>query len=273
MIWVDRVLLMTSLVLYAGALAGYFMNFFYRPNRPEKIWRIILLSGYMIHTVEMIRQGMVLVQSSIMTLLEVFVFLSWALVALTIFLQTRVKLRVILSILLASVVVIGLSALSVSRYVHKAIPSFNAFWFGTHIVLSLMGYVAFFVAFISSIIYLVVNRQLKLKKTELSENSLPPLEALEWLSFRSLWSGVILLGLGLIHGVFWVFYSHISLSWTDPKVIAAGCTFLIYSLILYFRYRTCWRGKKVAWLSCLGFASVLITFFVMNYFSKGHGFF
>jgi ABC-type uncharacterized transport system permease subunit len=207
-----------------------------------------------------------------MHIFEALVLLSWFLVGLTLLLQSRIRLRILLGIILVIVLALGGLALGFPRYFSKTIPSLNAFWFGTHIFLSLLGYAAFALALVSGILYLVLDRQLK-RKASRSAYRLPPLESLEWINFRSLWAGVVLLGLGLVSGLFWAKWALIPLTFKDPKVIAACVTWGIYGLILYIRSTARWRGRKVAYLTMLGFSGVLITFFIMNYFSKEHGFF
>ncbi|MBI1870375.1 MAG: cytochrome c biogenesis protein CcsA [Chlamydiae bacterium] len=183
------------------------------------------------------------------------------------------RLRIWGGVILVIVLVVGILALILPSSFHKGIPSFNAFWFGTHVFLSLLGYAAFTISFISGFFYLVLERELKLKTSAPLLSRLPPLEYIELISFRSLWAGTLLLGLGLINGIFWAWWGKVSLKYNDPKVMFSFLTWLIYGVILYIRSATRWRGRKVAYLSMIGFALILINFFIMNYVSKGHGFF
>ena len=46
----------------------------------------------------------------------------------------------------------------------------------------------------------------------------------------------------------------------DPKVTASLVTWGIYLVLLLYRLSSRWRGRRAAYISIAGFASVLITF-------------
>jgi ABC-type uncharacterized transport system permease subunit len=262
-----------SLFLYGVGLVLYCIYLTKTKESFNRWWTGALLLGFLIHTILAVFEILSLIQDAQIHLFEVLVFLSWALVGLTLILQTRIRLRILLGMILALVLGIGGFALLLPKYFSKTIPDVNALWFGTHIMLALLGYAAFAVACLSSLLYLLLDRQLKWKKEYTLLNRLPPLESLEWINFRSLWAGTVFLGLGLLSGWIWQSQSGWGLSLTDPKVLAAWGTFFIYAGVIGVRSTARWSGRKTAYLSVLGFVSVLVTFFVMNYFSKGHGFF
>ncbi|MBI1884044.1 MAG: cytochrome c biogenesis protein CcsA [Chlamydiae bacterium] len=269
----DNAFFLGTLFLYFAALASY-AGFLFSNRVVLNRWAVrALMLGFGFHTVSLIRQVFELFQSSAMNLFAVLILFSWSLVLLTLLIQSRVRMRMVMGIVLVLVLALGGIFFGLPRYFDKAIPSFNAFWFGTHVLFSLLGYAAFALSLICGLLYLFLERQLKLKSTNSFFYRLPPLESLELMAFRSLWGGTLLLGLGLASGLLWARWAGLPLSFRDPKVSAAIITWLIYAVILYVRFTARWRGRKVAYLSLVGFLAVLITFFVMNYFSKGHGFF
>lgn len=271
---VDREMFVIALIFYFLALVFYGIYLLKDRGILGRLWLVLISLGFSVHSFEMTRQAFALVQTQAINLFQILVLFSWALAGLSLLLHTRLRMRILLGIVLLVVVTVGGIALAMPRYLEKNIPSFNAFWLSGHILLSLLGYAAFAVALISSVLYLILDRQLKLKRSGPLFQRLPPLESLEFINFRSLWAGIVLLGLGLISGILWTRWAKtLSLTITDPKVIAAWVTFFVYALIIYIRSTTRLRGRKVAYLTIFGFSGVLITFFVMNYFSKAHGFF
>lgn len=272
---VDNLLFLIALIFYLSALAFYGRYLFRKQEEevPARRWGIPILLGFALHTLVLIRQASSLIRLDSMHISGVLILLSWSLVGLILLLQRRIRLRILFGITLGIALAMGGIALALSKYFSKDVPSLNAFWFGTHIFLSLLGYAAFALALVSGILYLILDRQLKLKVSRSFFSRLPPLESLESINFKSLWVGAVLLGMGLVSGLLWAKWANLPLSLRDPKVLAAWATWVIYGLIIYIRTTTRWRGRKVAYLTVLGFSSVLVTFFVMNYFSKGHGFF
>ncbi len=270
----DRELFIIALSFYLIALLFYGIYLVKNKEIWSKGWLALMGIGFFIHSIEMIRQAFHLVQTGGIHLFEVLVLFSWGLAGLSLILQTQLRMRILLGVVLLLVFVIGGAALGIPRSLEKTIPALNTFWLAAHILLSLLGYAAFCVGLISSIFYLILDRQLKMKISGPLFQRLPPLEVLEFINFRSLWAGTLFLGLGLLSGFLWAKWSkNISLTIADPKVISAWATFFIYGGILYVRSTARLRGRKVAYLTIFGFACVLITFFLMNYVSKGHGFF
>lgn len=263
----------SALFCYLVSLVLYGLHI--RLNRPGLIRSglVFIFLGFLIHSGVMIRGASILIQSGEMHVFEVLVLFSWALVGLALILQSKISLSMLLGFVLVIVITLGSIALGLPRYFPKSIPAINAFWFGTHILTTLLGYAAFGVALLSGVLYLCLNHQLKLKRTGNFFDRLPPLEGLEWVNGRSLWVGIILLGVGLLSGLCWAHVSKVALSVGDPKVIAAWVTWIIYGSILYIRSTARWRGRKIAYLTVLGFCAVMVTFFLMNYLSKDHGFF
>ncbi|MBP3584182.1 MAG: cytochrome c biogenesis protein CcsA, partial [Peptococcaceae bacterium] len=46
-------------------------------------------------------------------------------------------------------------------------------------------------------------------------------------------------------------------------------TWLVYALYLHTRFMKGFKGKRAAWLSVLGFAAVIFTFFGVSYLLPG----
>ena len=59
------------------------------------------------------------------------------------------------------------------------------------------------------------------------------------------------LGAQQVWGVQWM---------SDPKILLAFVTWLIYLLLIHYRLIAGWRGKKAAYLAIVGFAGVVATF-------------
>jgi cytochrome c-type biogenesis protein CcsB len=131
-------------------------------------------------------------------------------------------------------------------------------WIYIHLPLIILGYVAFFVAFSAAVLYLLQERELKLKRVFFSR--LPSLEICDDLVYKSLAIGFPLMTLGILSGALWA-QQELGVSWmSDPKILLAFVTWLIYLLLIHYRLIAGWRGKKAAYLAIVGFISVVVTF-------------
>ncbi len=132
--------------------------------------------------------------------------------------------------------------------------------FELHIAILVVGVLLFLFASLSSLIYLLAQRQLKSRKLEPWFRRLPPLETMDRWTVRALILGFVSLTIGIVSGIY---LAHLvwPAAWIhDPKVICAVATWGWNVLILIVRYRRGWRGAKFFALILVGFLFLLLTF-------------
>jgi ABC-type transport system involved in cytochrome c biogenesis permease subunit len=133
-------------------------------------------------------------------------------------------------------------------------------WIYIHIPLVVLGYVAFFVAFSAAVLYLIQERELKLKRV--FHNRLPSLEICDDLAYRSLAIGFPLMTLAFLSGALWAQQLD-GVTWiSDPMILVSFLTWLIYLTLIHYRFIAGWQGKKAAYLAIVGFVGVVVTFSV-----------
>lgn len=128
-----------------------------------------------------------------------------------------------------------------------------------HTGCSLMSEIAFLVAFIFGILFLLQERQLKRKTLGRLFHRLPPLNALEQINFAAISFGFALLSIGLACGFIG---EHVLLGrwWTgDPKEYLTVGLWMLYFGVWWLRRRATLRGRRVALLSVAGFSFALVT--------------
>src|SRR5207237_5396041 len=138
----------------------------------------------------------------------------------------------------------------------------NSAWlFPVHTTLLIFAYAAFFVVFVASIMYLLQERELKLKKFSAIFHRLPALTTVNEIATSSAAIGLTLLTVGIATGMVWSSSRDGRLWHNDPKEIFAALTWLLYLLLILYRSTSRWRGRMAAWMGVAGFALVLFTFF------------
>lgn len=129
-----------------------------------------------------------------------------------------------------------------------------------HTTCSLLSYAAFLLAFVSGILFLIQERQLKRKTLGLLFHRLPPLEALDRINFMAIGVGFALLSIGAASG-FLEAGMLLGRWWNgDPKEVLTVALWASYLLLWLMRLRATLRGRRVALLSILGFSLALFTF-------------
>lgn len=133
-----------------------------------------------------------------------------------------------------------------------------------HITCALLSYVGFLIAFISGILFLVQEHQLKRKKMGWWFHRLPSLEVIERINYLAIGIGFALLSVGFAFGIIGAkqVFGH---WWTgDPKEYLTALVWVSYLSLWLVRLRSTLRGRRVALLSILGFSLVLFTFLGVN---------
>ena len=98
---------------------------------------------------------------------------------------------------------------------------------------------------------------------------LPSSERLEDLSFRMNVIGFILWTFTVIAGAIWAEQAWGRYWGWDPKETWSFVIWVVYAGYLHARTTKGWRGAPSAWLSIVGFATVLFNFGIVNVFFKG----
>ncbi|MDE2142281.1 MAG: cytochrome c biogenesis protein CcsA [Elusimicrobia bacterium] len=167
---------------------------------------------------------------------------------------------------------LGLAVIFASPEAAPLAQPLRSYWLNFHPMLLMTAYAAFANAFGVAVALLIQERQIKSRKpTELCYR-LPPLDDLDALNAKIIaWSYPVLL-VGLAMGFAWSYLDWGRVWTSDPKMILALVTAAIYGAFLYMRFGAGRRGRRTVYVSLMGFASVLITFFGAELFSGRHVF-
>ena len=143
-----------------------------------------------------------------------------------------------------------------------------------HITLNVLGYAAFALSFVLSVIYLIQNRLLRDHRVRSLIWRFPALEVLERMSRSSVAVGLVSLTLGVGFGLFW-FNRLEGTYWNgDPKQIITLLVLAVYAGYLWLGRSAAWRGARASALCVVNFLVVLFSYSVVNLYLSGfHRFF
>ena len=98
---------------------------------------------------------------------------------------------------------------------------------------------------------------------------LPSLARLDVLQYRIIAVGLPLLSLGIITGAMWAKEAWGAYWQWDPKETAALVSWIVYAAYMHLHTRIDWRGARCAWVSVLGFVSIVFCYLGVNIFISG----
>lgn len=196
-------------------------------------------------------------------LYESLVFFELCIAGVYLFLEFKLPTKVFGSIVfLVASLIMAYASLKASAEIKPLLPALKSNWLVAHVITCFLGYGAFAVAFAFGVFYLISD------KGNL-QNYLPSKVTMDNLIYRLILFGFFWFTLGIITGSVWANQAWGSYWSWDPKETWSLITWLIYGGAIHARLTRGWSGKKFAWLSIIGFASVLFTYFGVNFLLSG----
>lgn len=156
---------------------------------------------------------------------------------------------------------------------HDAAIDWTRFWGILHGGLLLLAAVGVCVGFLASIMYLVQAHRLKAKTLPGQGLRMLSLERLEEMNRRGIILAFPLLTAGVLVGAAMMAQAPEALKgWSDPKVVGAVILWALFVLVLYLRYGLHLRGRRLAFLTIVAFALMIVTLATpSHHFLQGGG--
>nr|UXN45147.1 heme attachment to plastid cytochrome c [Haslea karadagensis] len=233
-------------------------------------------------------------------LYESLLFLTWTLLTVYLYIETKTKSKLIGSTLIPVALLInGFANLTLSPEMQKSsplVPALQSNWLMMHVSMMLLSYGTLIMGSLLCILFLVIsrNKDVNLKliddsslslynimlnyyetkllspSTEISEfGKLKLLQSIDNWSYRIIGLGFPFLTIGIISGGIWANEAWGSYWSWDPKETWALITWLVFATYLHARITKGWEGKKTAILGGLGFFVIWICYLGVNFLGKG----
>jgi cytochrome c-type biogenesis protein CcsB len=233
-------------------------------------------------------------------LYESLLFLTWILLTVYLYIETKTKSKLIGSVLIPVTLLInGFANLTLSPEMQKSsplVPALQSNWLMMHVSMMLLSYGTLIMGSLLCILFLVISRykdvnlkimddsslplynimldyyeaKLLAPSTEISElGKLKLLQSLDNWSYRIIGLGFPFLTIGIIAGGVWANEAWGTYWSWDPKETWALITWLVFATYLHARITKGWEGKKTAILGSLGFFVIWICYLGVNFLGKG----
>jgi len=233
-------------------------------------------------------------------LYESLLFLTWLLLTIYLYIETKTKSKLIGSVLIpVALLISGFANLTLSPEMQKAsplVPALQSNWLMMHVSMMLLSYGTLIIGSLLCILFLVISRYKEVDLKIIDDSSLPLynimldyyeskllspsneiselgklklLQSLDNWSYRIIGLGFPFLTIGIISGGVWANEAWGSYWSWDPKETWALITWLVFATYLHARITKGWGGKKTAILGGLGFFVIWICYLGVNFLGKG----
>ena len=208
-------------------------------------------------------------------LYESLLFLTWTLLTIFLYVETRTKSRLIGALLIPVTLLInGFANLTLSPEMQKSsplVPALQSNWLMMHVSMMLLSYATLIMGSLLSILFLIISRSedIDFKGSSTEIGKLKLLQSLDNWSYRIIGLGFPFLTIGIISGGVWANEAWGSYWSWDPKETWALITWLVFATYLHARITKGWEGRKTAILGGLGFFVIWICYLGVNFLGKG----
>jgi ABC-type transport system involved in cytochrome c biogenesis permease subunit len=255
----------TTAFLYTVSTLHYLLFLILRKDKLATVGLYAARFGFLTNLVSVVLTIISGGATVLFTLRGAFLALSVSIVSVFLYFSTKHKLSLSGAFLMP-----WATALLVASAFTSGIPK-DVFPVGitgvVHIFTAFLGYSAFIFSAILSVIYLIFDRHLKKKKFSVFFRKLPSLSLVESVIYHSITVGFTFITVSMFTGAIWsekIFGSF--WSW-HPKQVATLITWFIYAGIIHLYLYGSWRGKKLCYMSIVGFLVILMDFIGVNFFS------
>lgn len=262
-------LLSITTFLYFATALGYLIALVFRSEKTAR------LSSYLAWATTAVQTGAIIIRwvesyqlgighAPMTNMYESLIFFAWCIVLAYLLLEIKFPHRG----LGAAIVPFAFLAMAYASFgtdtgIKPLIPALKSNWLIAHVVTCFLGYAAFAVACGAGIIYLLTGDD------KPKDRILPGKDILEEVIYRTVLIGFLLLTAGIATGAVWADQAWGTYWSWDPKETWSLVTWFVYAIMIHARLMRGWRGRRIAWMSLIGFGAVMFTYFGVNYLLAG----
>jgi cytochrome c-type biogenesis protein CcsB len=247
--------------------------------RREKLSRILgylgslsLLVGLVVITAAILMRWQEADRPPFSNMYESLILFAWSIALIYLALELIYKIR-IAGALAAILAVTAIAAASFfDSTIEPLMPALQSNWLFYHVLTCFVGYAAFAISAAASVVYLILKVKGKAPAPTTQGGEL--MRVLESFNYESVRFGFLFLGVGIITGAVWANESWGTYWSWDPKETWSLITWIIYAIMIHFKYVYGRFGVKDihtfnAICSLVGFLAVIFTYFGVNFVLTG----
>jgi cytochrome c-type biogenesis protein CcsB len=289
-----------GVLLFAMVIYWINLSFFSEKSVLSKIGRVSTIIANILLFFILCSRWIVAGYFPLSNLYESLLFLTWTLLTIYLYIETKTKSRLIGAMLIPVTLLInGFANLTLSPEMQKSsplVPALQSNWLMMHVSMMLLSYATLIMGSLLCILFLVISRYKDVDLKMIDNSSLPLynvmldyyeakvisssneiselgklklLQSLDNWSYRIIGLGFPFLTIGIISGGVWAKEAWGSYWSWDPKETWALITWLVFATYLHARITKGWEGKKTAILGGLGFFVIWICYLGVNFLGKG----
>ena len=289
-----------GILLFSMTIYWTSLSFFKGTNNLVQIGRISSIIANVLLFLILASRWVVAGYFPLSNLYESLLFLTWTLLTIYLYIETKTKSKLMGAVLIpVALLITGFANLTLSPDMQKAsplVPALQSNWLMMHVSMMMLSYATLIMGSLLCILFLVISKYQDVDLQLVDESSLPLynvmldyyeaklfspsdeiselgklklLQSLDNWSYRIIGLGFPFLTIGIIAGGVWANEAWGSYWSWDPKETWALITWIVFATYLHSRITKGWEGKKTAILGGLGFFVIWVCYLGVNFLGKG----
>ena len=247
-----------ALGCYALGTLAALLSLFVREKRLQHTGLILMIAGFVAHTVWIGTICAATGHPPITNLPESLSFVAWLVFAIELALWIRYRVYAA-SFFVYPLVLLMLTVSAVIGEQFKVLdPGLRSNLFTTHLLLSTVGVAGLLIGLAFGLLALLQDRALKRKTRGPLWDWIPSLDVCKTLSYRALAIGFSIYTLGLIAGVLWSYRTHAGFMDLRVKQIGAVTAWVLFAVLLQSYVNNTYRRKRMLFVSAGAFVAILV---------------
>ncbi len=266
LIYLEELAFMIAFIAYLVAALAFILYVAFKKSNFGKLGIISTIGGFIIHSTAIVLRVIESGRLPFSNQYEFATSFTWGIVLCFIVIHFTYKYTATGAFVMPVAFIVMGYASVLPKDIKPLMPALQSGWLYIHVGTAVLSYGAFAVAAGLSVMYLVTESR---KKKETNLSSLPDSEVCDYLSYRVIAFGYIMLTLVIVTGAIWAKAAWARYWGWDPKETWSLITWLIYSVYLHLRLNRGWKGKPAALFAIIGFICVIFTFIGVNILIPG----
>ncbi len=269
----QHVLLCLGFFLYIPASVTAVVHLLRRGDLASRSSRALAALAVLCHAALLVYRGVASGGFPILSAMDSLLLFLVSVTILVLVLGTLFRLPAVVSFSLPVITLITGGSFFLMR-TPAEVPESHPLLLAAHVSLTVLSYAAFTLGFVTGVMYLLQERQLKSRRPGRLIWLLPALEVMETVSARTITAGWIMLTAGIALGALGLWLGRATLPpdahwYADPKILGTGLTWAAYTGIVVVQLLPRFRGRRLAMVGVLGFGFVIFTYFGAHFLGSG----
>lgn len=250
---------------YFALTVLYGIHFFSDEIDVEKYLTPLFITVLLVHGVDLGLRTISFMHFPTASPAEVLTVIAFAMGLIYLWIESILSVKTTGMFVFALMTVFQTISSTTISYIQDINPILQSPLFAMHTGSAILGYSSLAISALYALLYLLLFYDIKGSRFSVFYNKLPSLELLDAMNTKAAIAGFTFLSMTILLGVIWTQIAFQRFLIFDWKIAVAFFSWFIFGIVVLSKHILGWSGKRIAYFSLTGFASIMVSLTVVNY--------